>query len=325
LTVHVDDMLVATSSESLREWFVKELGKKVELKVELDPKWLLHMHIKYDRAAGVLQLDQSAYLQEVLDKFDPKGTKTSRITLPDCTYLHPTPESDLTPDQVHLYQAIVGSLMYAATHTRPDLSFTVSHLGKFLHSPSQVHLSAALHVLYYVRATLSYGLTYRSGAKKNGGYVLAGWCDANFANEPDRHSVSGNLQLLYDNLVDWGCKSQKTVSLSTAEAEITSGSDLTRNVVASRGMCVNISILSEKDSVPVFVDNSPAVAVITNPGYYARMKHLGVQQKFILEAHKNKIIYVKWCGTNEQLADCLTKPCSGKKLVEFYHQVMCAS
>jgi hypothetical protein len=120
MAVHVDDMLVATKSTAQRDWLVNKLSQKVTLKVEKNPKWLLHMRIDYNREAGVLKLDQSTYLKDVLNKFDPAGHRTARTPLPGNTYLRPSDKSDLDEHGVHLYQAIVGSLMYAATHTRPD-------------------------------------------------------------------------------------------------------------------------------------------------------------------------------------------------------------
>jgi hypothetical protein len=319
LAVHVDDMLVATTTTTMRDWLVDKLGQKVTLKVEKQPKWLLHMKIEYDRDAGVLKLDQSTYLKEVLAKFDPEGHRTARMPLPDNAYLSPTDKSDLSDGNIHLYQAIVGSLMYAATHTRPDLSFAVGHLGKFLHCPSKVHLDAAFHVLWYVRGTLSYGLVYRSGGARN---VVEGWSDANFANELDRHSVGAYVFYLLGNLISWQSRRQKTVSVSTEEAEITAASEATREAYALRGIGVACGILSESDIIPLSVDNSPAVTAIQNPGYYGRLKHLDIQHKFVMEAHQQHIVSVKWCSTVNMLADCLTKPTNGKKLVEFYQSVM---
>jgi hypothetical protein len=320
MAVHVDDMLVATKSTAQRDWIISKLSEKVTLKVELEPKWLLHMHIDYNREAGVLKLDQSAYLKDVLNKFEPAGHRTARTPLPGSTYLQPADHSDLDQQGIHLYQAIVGSLMYAATHTRPDLSFSVGHLGKFLHAPAQEHLDAAYHVLWYVRSTLDYCLVYNNRGVCNA--VLDGWSDANFANEVDRHSTGSYVFRLYGNLISWQSRRQKTVSVSTEEAEITAASEATREAYALRGICLACGILPESSSITLYVDNNPAVTAIQNPGYYGRLKHLDIQQKFVMEAQQQHIVSVKWCGTDTMLADSLTKPSNGKRLEQFYNTVM---
>jgi hypothetical protein len=323
LAVHVDDMLVATSTTEQREWLVSELGKKVTLKVERQPKWLLHMRLDYNQEKRVLKIDQEAYLKDVLDKFDQKGRKQSRLPLQDCKYLTKAENSDLSADEIHWYQAVVGSLMYAATHTRPDLAFAVGHLGKFLHAPARQHLEAALRVLYYVRGTLGYKLVYTAAdSKHSSSCVVDGWSDANFANEEDRHSTGAYLFCLNGNIISWQSRRQKTVSVSTVEAELTAASEAAREAKALRGILVQCGLMAAGDKIVLWVDNSPAVAAIGNPGYYGRLKHLDVQQKFVMEANKVGDINVKWCSTADMLADCLTKPSSGKQLAKFYYGVM---
>jgi hypothetical protein len=87
-------------------------------------------------------------------------------------------------------------------------------------------------------------------------------------------------------------------------------------------MCVQCGLPSEKDSIVMHVDNSPAVTAIQNPGYYGRLKHLDIHHKFVIEAHQQHLVDVQWCGADSMLADSLTKPVSGKKLDEFHKSVM---
>jgi hypothetical protein len=112
------------------------------------------------------------------------------------------------------------------------------------------------------------------------------------------------------------------VSVSTEEAEITAASEATREAYALRGICLACGVMSESNSVTLYVDNSPAVTAIQNPGYYGRLKHLDIQQKFVMEAQQQHIVSVKWCGTDVMLADSLTKPTNGKKLTDFSQTVM---
>ena len=92
--------------------------------------------------------------------------------------------------------------------------------------------------------------------------------------------------------------------------------------MALRGIAISCGFMSQSSSVPLFVDNSPAVTAIHNPGYYGRLKHLDIHQKFVMEAEQRHLVSVQWCNTDSMLADTLTKPSSGKRSAHFYKTVM---
>ena len=328
LVIHVDDMLLATSTKNQRDLLVAELKKRWELKVELNPTWLLRMRITQEPEKGIIKIDQTAYLQDILARFNATEGRTSRVPVSAGVYLAACGQnepSDLNDEQIKLYQAIVGSLMYAATHTRPDISYAVSHLGKFLHKPASRHFAAAKTLLDYIRATVHLGLVYRRepckvGANRN--IAVVGYSDSNFASDQDRHSVGAYLFTMDGNAISWAARRIKNLCISTEEAELTAASEATREAIALRSMCIQIGILNTNQPIVLNIDNSPAVAAINNPGYYGRLKHLDIGQKFCMEAHKNGVIKVEWCSTTKMLADALTKPLSGPQLDNFKTRVM---
>jgi hypothetical protein len=116
-----------------------------------------------------------------------------------------------------LYRAMVGSLIYIMTGTRPDLCYVVTKLSQKMSKPTQADLSTAKHVLRYLKGTQELGLTFRKSCSP---LILKGFCDSDWAASiEDRRSVTGyNFQLTQDGpMILW--KSQKpTVALSTCEA-----------------------------------------------------------------------------------------------------------
>jgi len=62
------------------------------------------------------------------------------------------PENELERKQMENipYASIVGSLMYAHTCTRPDISFVVGMLGRYQSNPRLDHWKAAKKVLRYL-------------------------------------------------------------------------------------------------------------------------------------------------------------------------------
>lgn len=117
------------------------------------------------------------------------------------------------------YREIVGSLIYAMTCTRPDISWIMSKLSQTLANPKMENLVAAKHVLRYLKGTNDYELRF----KKN--YVmlcLLGFSNSDWASSvEDRSRTTGYCFSLTKEgpIVSWKSKKQPTVALSTCEAE----------------------------------------------------------------------------------------------------------
>jgi hypothetical protein len=122
------------------------------------------------------------------------------------------------------YSQIVGSLMYLASATRPDISFAVSKLSRFVSNPGDDHWHALERVMCYLKGTMSYGIHYAGYPK-----VLEGYSDSNWISDADEiNATSGYVFTLGGGAVSWkscnvswkSCK--KTIlTRSTMEAELT--------------------------------------------------------------------------------------------------------
>ena len=98
------------------------------------------------------------------------------------------------------YLAIVGSLMYAALGTRPDISYAVGLLSRYNSDPRTRHLTAAKRVLRYLKKTKDFKLEYKL---TKGKLQLEGFVDSDWANEKDRKSVGGYIFTLGGAAVSW--------------------------------------------------------------------------------------------------------------------------
>ena len=117
--------------------------------------------------------------------------------------------------QINLYQRKVGSLMYAAVITRPDIAFAVSRLARFLTNPGPLHQTAADRTLLYLKRHRDLGLQLGGGDE----YVVAS--DASFAdNLADRKSSQGYTMKLFGGLVGWRANKQATVTILIIKAEL---------------------------------------------------------------------------------------------------------
>ncbi|KAG8369591.1 hypothetical protein BUALT_Bualt14G0029600 [Buddleja alternifolia] len=86
-----------------------------------------------------------------------------------------------------LFRQIVGTLRYL-TCTRPNITYGVSLISKFLESPRQSHMQVAKRIMRYIKDTYDHGLFYSSSS--NGGFV--GYLDSDWGGDiDDRRSTSG--------------------------------------------------------------------------------------------------------------------------------------
>lgn len=56
-----------------------------------------------------------------------------------------------------LYQSMVGSLLYAAMATRPDIAQAVGAVSKFCSNPNETHLTAVKRIFRYLKGTVNLG------------------------------------------------------------------------------------------------------------------------------------------------------------------------
>lgn len=74
-----------------------------------------------------------------------------------------------------LYRSLIGSLMYLAVSTRPDIAYAVSTLSQFNQNPGSGHWISAKRVLRYLKGTSDQGLTYERTGEQHVGFVDADW------------------------------------------------------------------------------------------------------------------------------------------------------
>jgi hypothetical protein len=115
------------------------------------------------------------------------------------------------------YSQIVGSLMYLASATRPDISFAVSKLSRFMSNPGINHWHVLERVMRYLCDTMSYGIHYLGHPT-----VLKGYSDTNWISDVDDIKATiGYVFTFGGGAVSWRSCRQTILTRSTMEAELT--------------------------------------------------------------------------------------------------------
>ena len=128
-----------------------------------------------------------------------------------------------------LYCEAVGSLMYASLATRPDISYAVATVSRFLNNPGMPHWDAVRRIYRYLLGTKDLQLTY--GGMPS---ALVGYADADGSMAEDCRAISGYALLIDGSAVSWSSKKQEIVSLSTTESEYVAAVEVARAPSAIR-------------------------------------------------------------------------------------------
>ena len=111
------------------------------------------------RKVGKIYLDQTTYLEKVLQRFGLQDAKGTSTPLPEG--YHPSPnQSSADPALRSKFQQVIGSLLYIMLGTRPDIAFAVTKLSQHAANPSQDHLNRALYICRYLAGSRNYAMVF---------------------------------------------------------------------------------------------------------------------------------------------------------------------
>jgi hypothetical protein len=316
ILVYVDDLLCATTDKASADWVHSELSKRFTIKNLGPVTKLLGIRITRDRRTRELWLDQEQYLVQVLKKFGMDTAKYKKRGTPmrDYEKLRPRQSYEERHD-ANEYQQVVGSLMYAMVHTRPDLAFALGKLSQYMQDPSESHWTYLKALMRYVRSSIDLRLYYGPRTKSK----LTVYTDADWAGQKsDRKSTSGGVAMLYSGPVYWISKVQRSVATSSTESEYIAQST---NAKAAQWLA---QILQDMECpeligkiVRMLADNQGAIALAKNPHLHERSRHIDIKYHHVRSLVESSKLKIKYIPTAEMTADGFTKPLDRTKFDMF--------
>jgi len=212
VVVYVDDLLLVASSMEAISKIKKAIRKRFEMKDLGEAKVILGLKNSSDKTMGTPKLSQGKCATQVLEKIGMAECKPIATPLEVGLQLAESEKSDESLP----YREAVGSLMYLMVGTRPDLAFAVGKLSRFVSGYGKEHWAAVKRILRYVKGSVDKGLVYNKSALG----ILRGFSEANWAGDYEtRRSTTGFMFIFGGAAVSWASMLQKTVALSTMEAE----------------------------------------------------------------------------------------------------------
>ena len=321
IALYVDDMIGFFPSQVESTWNqdVAKIKSKYKIKELGDLNWILNMAVKRDRTNRLIYLSQETYIKRVLETFkvneqtaDSRSSKTPHfdedITIPPKDWNPVKLKKELQAE----YRSIIGSLLYAANITRPDIAYITSALSRYLNEPMDYHLRAARRVLEYLYWNPDKKLTFGRDPNDdhdqsdNEEFKVTVYSDSDWAHSKlDRISVGGMAMLINGRIISWQSKKQPTVALSSTEAEYHA---LTEAVKEALFMSQWFKYILSQSIVPVvYEDNIGAKEMADHTTNHNKMKHIDIRLFFIRDCIRAKQVKIVQVRSQDNIADIFTK------------------
>jgi hypothetical protein len=162
--------------------------------------------------------------------------------------------------------------------TRPDISYFISQISKFMHSPRISHLEAIDRVLRYLKETPGKGICF----KNNKSNEFCGYSDVDWARRFDRRSTTDFYTFVCENLVTWRSKKHNVVARSSAEVEYRAMILTVSELIWIKQLLGELEI-KHQAPMKMFCDNQAARHIVSNPVLHERTKHIEVDCHFVRE------------------------------------------
>ncbi|GJW88831.1 ribonuclease H-like domain, reverse transcriptase, RNA-dependent DNA polymerase [Tanacetum coccineum] len=245
--VYVDDRIITGTPK-------KEIDKfkaQMEEKFEMSDLGLLayYLGIEVTQTKGDISIKQLAYANKILKEAGMPESNETVIPMDPGTRLTKNTEGTLVNSTE--YRSLIGCLRYLL-HTRPDLSYSVGLLSRFMQEPKEQHMKAIKQVLHYVKGTKDYGITY----KHNGGNIIQGFSDSSYGvNTQEGKGTTGIIFYYGNSPISWSTQKQATVALSSCESEFIAATAPPATQALWLKRLLSRLTHSEEEKIIIMVDN----------------------------------------------------------------------
>ena len=217
------------------------------------------------------------------------------------------------------FRSRIGSLLWLARVSRPDIAYQVNALARVAHNPGKRHWDDSTYLLRYLSHTQDYGLTYRRtppGALSPGQWKSTIWTDATWA--PDYGNLFDNYRSTSGwcttvgpntaplNLVQWNSNRQSIVALSSTESEYIAATEGAKESTYFRSLIDDLSVL-QYGPTPLLCDNESTIKQAINVDSKHRSRHIGQRVHFLRQLCNQGLLDISYIPTTDQCADLFTK------------------
>ena len=284
--VYVDNILLVGPSRTAIKTAKKGLKRGYQMN-DLGPlTTFLGTQVSKISPTGDIHLSQSGYINKILDIFGLEDSSPRDTSMESKLRLTKAKAGEESSNELReRYQAVVGSLVWASTQTRPDIAYSVSVLGQFAANPTKSHYTGTKHVLQYLHDSSEHEITYKTSDEP---LKLIYYVDSDWAGDVDtRKFITGYVLTLAKGAVCWSSKRQNTIALSSTEAEYITISSAIREIIFLPRLLDKLKLPQVKQyttssqqlklkSIIIYNDNKEALQLTEETAVHPRTKHIEV-------------------------------------------------
>lgn len=313
LLIYVDDIIIASNDSNKLKQVISKLKDEFEMSELGEPKEFLGISIRRDREQQEIILSQEKYVDKILLKFnlsEAHPQKTPMVTtqvanrerkLREENFNNEILKETETRENVP-YREAIGSLLYLAGATRPDISYAVNVLSRHQTNPTEGDWQMVKRVFRYLKGTKTLGLRY-TGERND----LQAYSDASFADCKGSLTTCGYVIKLFGDAITWRTHKQPYVALSTCQAEYVAMSETCQELIAMNN---SLKLILNKSFCPskVWCDNKAAETNANTSGGN-KLRHMTeVREHYVKECVERNLVTIGWIPSKDQVADIFTKP-----------------
>jgi hypothetical protein len=320
ILIYVDDMLIAASSRVIMAQVKAKIHSKFPITDNGPLTFWLNMHFVRDRRKRTIAIHQEPKIAKLLA--DERYSPEERLKVTKPCKIPASPEQMLTKDMCPTdreeidrmakvpYKSVLGQLLYISITARPDISTAVSACGRYSQNPGQKHWDAVLQIVAYLNGTRKLRLVL-GGCRKvelSANLKLSAASDSDWAGDKDKRcSRTGYVIYMGTAAVVWCSKLQKSVALSSTEAEYIALTATARDLIWCRALLEEMGFPMTEASV-ILEDNDSASKIAQSYKKHPGVKHIEIRQHFIRDrVLEVKDIAIERLSTFNMVADLLTK------------------
>ena len=310
MLVYVDDCIIVDNDESLRARFVADLSKRFPVDDRGELAWMLGLAVRRDRPARELVLSQELYIKDLVEryapyiraghnrKYDTPVEEGLRLSHDDC----PAPNSEAAQQMVPLkpvYMALVGAFLWLGNMVYSEICHVTTQLARYVSNPGLPHFDAATRVLIYLDGKRAQGLRFAPDPSLPlHVYVDSSW--------ETKFSCSGAYYFFMGCHFHWWSKMQRSVSLSSAEAEFFGCMLALKDTLWVRQLLIDLGVFSPGPT-SMWCDSKSAVALTIDPVAFKNTKHIMRAAEFLKDHVLRGSVTISHSKGSTMIADILTK------------------
>ena len=332
--IHVDDLLFAGSYSFWTTKFLPAVTSKFNVnytELKENGSFISFLKRKLVKIKDGLLLVPGTTANKVVSYFEKFFGVAKQQKIPcDGSIQNDDKSQKLSDGDSKAYRSVIGLLLYVA-RDRVDVMFAVKELSAHMSAPTVCALQKLRKLIGYLKANGDMGIKlcipeFGAGKWKRGGekfWNVETFTDADWsAHKTHRRSTSCAVHFINNNLAYASSRTQRVVSLSSAESELHSMVSGCSDAIFLR-RCMEFLTGDEIEQWQ-WVDNSAARQLIERQGV-GRVRHLSGKILWMQSLVLEKQIKLGQVPTQWNVSDVGTKPLAKQRLLVLLHQIGCCN